>query len=91
MKNLSKLLKKIVFIVILFYAIITFCNQQKILNSYAAQSEELESQIEKANEYKKQLNEEKDNVTSKEYIESMAREKLDMYLPNERVYVDNKN
>lgn len=91
MKNLSKLLKKIVFIVILFYAIITFCNQQKILNTYATQSEELETQIEKANEYNKQLNQEKENVTSKEYIESMAREKLDMYLPNERVYVDNKN
>ena len=23
-----------------------------------------------------------------EYIEEMAREKLDMYLPNERVYID---
>ena len=24
----------------------------------------------------------------KEYIEEVAREKLDMYLPNERVYID---
>jgi len=30
----------------------------------------------------------KENVDSTEYIEEMAREKLDMYLPNERVYVD---
>ena len=30
----------------------------------------------------------KDNVNSKEFIEQMAREKLDMYLPNERVYID---
>ena len=30
-----------------------------------------------------------ENVDSKEFIEQMAREKLDMYYPNERVYVDN--
>ena len=37
------------------------------------------------------LNEEKSNVNSPEYIEAIAREKLDMYLPNERVYVDQEN
>ena len=30
----------------------------------------------------------KENVNSTEYIEEVAREKLDMYLPNERVYID---
>lgn len=28
----------------------------------------------------------KDNINSPEYIEQVAREKLDMYLPNERIY-----
>ena len=28
------------------------------------------------------------NINSKEYIEEVAREKLDMYLPNEKVYID---
>ena len=27
----------------------------------------------------------------KEYIEEVAREKLDMYLPNEKVYIDKNN
>ena len=30
----------------------------------------------------------KSNLNSKEYIEKIAREKLDMYTENERVYVD---
>ena len=33
----------------------------------------------------------KDNVNSQEYIEKIAREKLGMYMPNEKVYVDNEN
>ena len=30
----------------------------------------------------------KTNINSLEYIEKIAREKLDMYLPNEKVYID---
>ena len=33
----------------------------------------------------------KNNINSTEYIENMAREKLGMYLPNERVYIDITN
>lgn len=91
MKNKSALFKKIVFIAILIYAIITFIKQQKILNTYETQAESLETQIAEATEYQKELNEEKENVNSSEYIEAIARDKLDMYLPNERVYVDNEN
>ena len=39
-------------------------------------------------EYKNELVAKKENVNSKEYIEQIAREKLNMYLPNERVYLD---
>lgn len=91
MKNKNKLLKKIVFIAILIYAIITFIKQQKILNRYDEQENNLKTQISEAKEYQDKLNEEKANVNSPEYIEAIAREKLDMYLPNERVYVDGEN
>ena len=36
---------QIVFIIILMYAIITFCNQQKILNTYAINKEELDKRL----------------------------------------------
>ena len=91
MKNKNKLLKKLVFIAILIYAIITFIKQQKILNAYDEQENNLKTQISEAKEYQDKLNEEKANVNSPEYIEAIAREKLDMYLPNERVYVDGEN
>ena len=45
-------------------------------------------QINKQLAYQKTLTDKKDNINSKEYIEEVAREKLDMYLPNERVYID---
>ena len=91
MKNTHSLLKKIVFIVVLIYAIVTFINQQKILNTYAKQDEDIQVQIAEATEYQQKLKKKKNNVNSSEYIEAIAREKLDMYLPNERVYVDNTN
>lgn len=89
-KNTKKI-KKIVLIIILIYAIITFVKQQKILNAYNEQESNLKTQISEASEYQEKLNAEKVNVNSPEYIESIAREKLGMYLPNERVYVDNEN
>lgn len=91
MKNKYSLLKKLILIAVIIYAVITFINQQKILNSYAAQEEDLEEKIAEATEYQEELTEQKDNINSQEYIESVAREKLDMYYPNERVYINSEN
>ena len=83
-----KLYKKLLILLVLIYAIFTLVNQQKVINLYTSNSKELASKIEVQENYKKELVAEKDNVNSKEYIEQMAREKLDMYYPNEKVYVD---
>ena len=40
------------------------------------------------NSARRELAKKKDDVNSLEFIEQTAREKLDMYYPNERVYVD---
>ena len=45
--------------------------------------------IAEAKEYNETLIATKDNLDSKEYIETICREKLNMYYPNERIYVDN--
>ena len=91
MKSKSNLLKKIIFIIVLIYAITTIIKQQKILNGYSVQEKNLKIEISEAKERQEQLNNEKENVNSLEYIETLAREKLGMYLPNERVYVDSEN
>ena len=88
MKSIKKLIKRLIIVCIIIYAFITFSNQQKILNTYASSNTEIEKKLEQAQEYQEQLKEIKENVNSKEYIEEVAREKLDMYLPNERVYVN---
>lgn len=84
-----KKLKNLAFIVLAIYAVVTFTNQEKILNSYREQKTEIADQIEDAEEQKEQLTISKENANSLEYIEQVAREKLNMYYPNERIYVDN--
>ena len=78
----------VIFVILIGYALFTIINQQQTLNQYAKDKEELTTQIAEENEHREQLNEKKNNVNSLEFIEQMAREKLDMYLPNEKVYVD---
>ena len=84
----KNLYKKILILVIAGYVIFTLLNQQKTLNSYVKSAKELTSQIEEQKEYKEELAKKKEDVNSLEFIEQTAREKLDMYYPNERVYID---
>lgn len=88
MKKNKKIYKKLLILGIAIYVIFTLINQQKTLNQYNADSIKLASQIKEEKENKEELAKKKDDVTSLDFIEQMAREKLDMYYPNERVYID---
>ncbi len=85
---MKKIYKKIIILVIAGYTLFTIISQQKTLNQYAKKSEELNQKIAEETETKQELAKQKENVDSLEFIEQMAREKLDMYYPNERVYID---
>ena len=74
--------------IIAAYTIFTIISQQKTLNQYSQKSEELSQEIAEETQTKEELAKQKENVDSLDFIEKMAREKLDMYLPNERVYID---
>lgn len=86
--KIKKPFKKIFIIILVIYVMYTFINQQKVLNSYKTTQQYYTQQIEEKLAYKETLNNKKNNINSEEYIEEVAREKLDMYLPNERVYID---
>ena len=86
--KISKLLKKFFIVGVILYISVTFINQQKSINAYNNQQAVLRNRIKEQNEYKQTLLATKENISSPEYIEELAREKLDMYLPNEKVYVD---
>ncbi len=91
MKNIKRFIKWLIVIALVIYSSVTFINQQKILNTYATNKEEVESNLQEAKKEQEELGKIKENINSKEYIEEAAREELDMYLPNERVYVDQQN
>ena len=88
MKLLKGIYKKILIAAIILYTISIFISQQKNINNYKAEINKYETEIAKEEERKKELLEMKENVNSLEYIEEIARERLGMYLPNEKVYID---
>lgn len=85
---MRKLLIKLLLIFLVAYAVYIFVSQQKMLNSYAKEKKQYEMQISEAKEQQADLNDTLSNIDSTEYIEKIAREKLDMYLPNEKIYID---
>ncbi len=88
MKKNKKILRNLLIIAIVIYVAFVFIDQQKTLNEYSKNTEELNQQIASEEATNEELNQQKDNVNSLDFIEEMAREKLDMYHPNERVYMD---
>ena len=91
MKKRKNLLRKIKFLIISIYVIYTFFVQQKTLNAYEADGERYSEEIQVAHDKKEDLLETMINIESDEYIEKIAREKLNMYLPNEKLYMDISN
>ncbi len=85
--KINKILNLILVLSVIYF-IFTFVNQQVKLNSYNQDISYYSAQIEELEEEKEELLATQSNVNSKEYIEKVAREKLDMYLPNETVYID---
>ncbi len=86
--NIKKLLKKILIFALVMYAAVILINQQKQLNTYKDNIAMTEEEIKEANEHKDSLIALKESTSSLEYIEKIAREKLNMYKPNEKVYID---
>lgn len=88
MKKTRKILRNLIFVIIAIYMIFVLINQQKTLNRYSKNAEELQQQIATEEANKEELLQKQEAVNSLEFIEEMAREKLDMYYPYERIYVD---
>lgn len=88
--NIQKINKfiNLILIAVLIYSIFTFIAQQNKLNSYSKNIDYYSEQISELNEKKEELLATQENVNSEEYIEKVAREKLEMYFPNETVFID---
>lgn len=91
MKNIlknKKIYKNLLFIIIGCYVAVIFIQQQQTLNSYKVAQEYSSQKLEEEKEYNESLIAMQENINSLEYIEQIARDKLYMYLPNEKVYID---
>ena len=91
MKKKNNLFTNLLIIALIVWIVILI-KQQVNISQYQDEVKVLSEKIsvaEKELEQNKQnLEDEKQNTNSLEYIEKLAREKLGMYLQNERVYVD---
>lgn len=87
-KIINNLLKKVCIIVFIIYVAIIFFNQQQTLASYNSQKDYYSQKISEAKKYNETLEATKENLNSDEYIETICREKLDMYSKNEKVYIN---
>lgn len=86
--NIKNLYIKVLVIVFVIYVFSVLINQQSKLNNYKESQAYYQEKTDEAQENQESLKALKENINSPEYIEELAREKLDMYLPNERVYID---
>lgn len=71
-----------------FYIVTVLINQQGIMNSQKQQLAQLQLNIEQEKELNEKLLRQKEEVTSEEYNEKIARENLGMIKNGERVFVD---
>jgi len=87
----NHLLKNALLIAFLVWSVVII-KQQFNISQYKQEIKTLSQKRniaeEKLSQNKENLEEEKKNINSPEYIKKLAREKLGMYLQNERVYID---
>lgn len=79
---------RIIIIGIIIYILYAFISRQQVLNTYKKEEQHYLDLIAQEEQRNSELLEVKDNINSTEFIEETARNKLGMYLPNERVYID---
>ena len=72
---------------IIYLIINAIINQESKKQEIKMQISQYEEELEKLRSEKEELIEQKEKTNTDKYIENVARNKLDMFLPNEKVYV----
>ena len=79
---------KLLFIIAAIYAAYVIIDNQFYINKYSAEEKHYLQQIEEEREKIRELEKTKELVDTDYYIEKMAREKLGMVKPGEKIFVD---
>lgn len=86
--NPKRFITFVVVVVFLVYFLYTIIWQQMLIAKNTKEIDALTERISAAEQQKKKLQEELDNLNDPEYLEKVARDKLGLVRPNERVFVD---
>jgi cell division protein ftsL len=77
----------IIFAFVIAVSINAIINQESKKQEIKMQISQYEEELEKLRAEKEELIEQKEKTNTDKYIENVARNKLDMFLPNEKVYI----
>ena len=86
--DVKRLVAVVIGAVVVIYFSCTIISQQSMINKKTKEVNALQEEISQANEEADKLKSEIDNLQDPEYIEKIARERLGLVRPNERVFVD---
>ena len=86
--NGKRLALSIAVFVFFIYFVYVMISQQNALSAKNKEIQQLYRQVDVEKAETDRLNKELESVNNPEYLEKMAREKLGMVKPNERVFVD---
>ena len=78
----------VLFILLIIYLSLNLVSQQQLIENINSELAEVEAKIDAQIKLSDELNREKDMLMSDESIEKIAREKLGMVKPGERVFID---
>ena len=87
-KILKRLLKTIIVIAVILYSGIVLAKQEISFQKYDNELKNYNTMISEEEIKHEQLISAKNRITTKEYIEEVAREKLGLVMPNEIVFID---
>ena len=85
---MKRLLKTIIVIAVLLYSGIVLAKQEMSFQKYDNELKNYNTMISEEEIKHEQLISAKNRITTKEYIEEVAREKLGLVMPNEIVFID---
>lgn len=80
----------IIFAFVVAVSINAIINQESKKQEIKIQISQYEEELKKLKSEKDELIEQKEKINTDKYIENVARNKLDMFLPNEKVYVHSR-
>ncbi len=86
--NPRRLVSAVVAFVFVAYFVYTMIWQQVVISQKGREIDALEEKIAAAEQQTKRLEKELEDLNDPEYLEKIAREKLGLVRPNERVFVD---